>query len=251
MNRVKSPTTCPDYQDKLWENRIQKCLTVSDPSYITIRKHTFLSSIAIGLSAIVITLLVTCTVVILYTVHLASDKSERVITLVQSAIQGLPELTHSLPPALADMLDDHRRPDYCKELAISAKATSQPDSYGRVRTTIEVVNNGHEVVSLLSLRILILDEQNQPLCESQEWAATPFAANNGWRGPIMPGSRRHFVCYHRCEHGTNGTNDLHTEVEITELRVWNNPKNAAPNNGLPTEQATASAPSPIQPPEKG
>jgi hypothetical protein len=218
---------------------------MSDPSYITFRKHTFLSSAVMGFSAVIITLMVTGTVVLLYTVHLASDKSERVITLAQSAIRGLPELAHSLPPALADMLDDHRRPDYCKELTISAKATSQPDSHGRVRTTIEVVNNGQEVVSLLSLRILILDEQNQLLCESQEWAATPFAADNGWRGPIMPGSRRHFVCY-RGAWTSHPAGDLNTEVEITELRVWNNPK-----DGTPVHQTTASSPCPARPAEQG
>ena len=212
---------------------------MSDPSYITIRKHTFLSSAALGFSAIVITLMVTCTAVLLYTAHLASDKSDQVITLAQSAIRGLPELTHSLPPALADMLDDQRRPDYCKELAISAKATTQPDSHGRVRTTIEVVNKGPEVVSLLSLRILILDEQNQPLCESQEWAATPLAADNGWRGPIMPGARRLFVCDRSGGYDAGRTTDLNTEVEITELRVWNNPQ-----DGTAPEQATASSPGP-------
>jgi hypothetical protein len=224
---------------------------MSDPSYITVRKHTFLSSAALGFSAIVITLLVACTVVLLYTVHLASDKSERVITLAQSAIRGLPELTQSLPPALADMLDDHRRPDYCKELTISAQATTPPDSHGRVRTTVEIVNNGPEVVSLLSLRILILDGQNQLLSESQEWAATPLAADQGWRGPIMPGSRRHFVTYRSGGYGMNGRNDLNTEIEITELRVWNDPKNGAPNNSRPAEPATASALHPAQSPEKG
>ena len=219
---------------------------MSNPSYITLRKHTFLSSAALGFSAIVITLMVSCTAVLLYTVHLASDKSERVITLAQSALKGLPELTHSLPPALADMLDDQRRPDYCKELAISAKATSQPDSHGRVRTTVEVVNNGPEVVSLLSLRILILDEQNQPLCESQEWAATPFAADQGWRGPIMPGSRRHFVCYRSCGRNADPMTDLSTEVEVTELRVWNNPKDSAP-----AQPTTAFSPTPAKVPEQG
>jgi hypothetical protein len=212
---------------------------MSDPSYITVRKHTFLSSAALGFSAIVITLMVTCTAVLLYTVHLAGDKSDRVITLAQSAIRGLPEFRNSLPPALADMLDDQRRPDYCKELAISAKATAQPDSHGRVRTTVEVVNNGREVVSLLSLRILLLDARNQPLCESQEWAATPLAADNGWRGPIMPGARRLFVCDRGCRYDAGRTSDLNTEVEITELRVWNNPKDSTP-----PEHATASSPGP-------
>ena len=219
---------------------------MSDPAYITLRKHTFLSSVALGFSAIIITLMVSCTAVLLYTVHLASDKSERVITLAQSSLKGLPELMHSLPPALSDMLDDQRRPDYCKELAISARVTSQPDSHGRVRTTVEVVNNGPEVVSLLSLRILILDEQNQPLCESQEWAATPLAADDGWRGPIMPGSRRHFVCYRSCGRNADFLTDLNTEVEVTELRVWNNPK-----DGTPTPPTTALSPTPAKLPEQG
>jgi hypothetical protein len=220
---------------------------MSNPSYITLRRHTFLSSVALGFSAIIITLMVTCTAVLLYTVHLASDKSERVITLAQSALKGLPEVVQSLPPALADMLDDQRRPDYCKELTISAQAISQPDSRGRVRTTVEIVNNGPEVVSLLSLRILILDQQNQLLCESQEWAATPLAADDGWRGPIMPGSRRRFVCYRSCGHNAGFMTDLSTEVEVTELRVWNNPKDSAP--AQPT--AASACPTSIIPAEQG
>ena len=219
---------------------------MSDPSYITVRKHTFLSCAAIGFSAIIVTLLVSCTVVLLYTVHLASAKSERVISLAQSALKGLPEFTHSLPPALADMLDDHRRPDYCKELAITAKTTSQPDAHGRMRTTVEVVNNGPEVVSLLSLRILILDEQNQLVSESQEWAATPVAADEGWRGPIMPGSRRLFVCHRSYNWRPDGTGDLNAEVEITELRVWNGEKDSTP-----LEPTTASSPTPADPARQG
>jgi hypothetical protein len=210
-----------------------------------LRKNTFLSSAATGSAAIVVTLLLSCTTVFLYTVHVASDKSERVISLAQSALKGLPELTQALPPAIGDMLDDQRRPDYCKELTISAKVTAPPDSHGRVRTTVEIVNNGPEVVSLLSLRILILDEQNELLCEAQEWAATPFAADDGWRGPIMPGARRQFVSYRACRHGERGA-DTHAETEITELRVWNNPKDRAP-----AQQTVSSSPSPVRPAEQG
>ena len=219
---------------------------MSDSPYITVRKHTFLSSAALGFSAVVITLLLTSTTVVLYTVHLASDKSERVITLAQGALKGLPDLSHSLPPALADMLDDQRRPDYCKELTISASTTAQPDVHGRLRTTVEVVNNGPEVVSLLSLRILVLDEQNQLLSESQEWAATPFAADDGWRGPIMPGARRRFVSSRGGAYRPDGAGALDAEVEITELRLWNNPQDAAP-----IQQTTALSPSPASLPEQG
>lgn len=223
---------------------------MNEPAYITVRKHSFLSSAALGFSAIIITLLVTGTVVTLYTIHLAGDKSERVLTLAQSAIKGLPDFTRSLPPALSDMLDDRRRPEYCKELAISARATALPDAHGRVRTTVEIVNNGPEVVSLLAMRILLVDDQNQILSESQEWAATPVAADQGWRGPIMPGSRRHFVCYQHVGYGLDCAADLKTEVEITELRVWNNTGNTAPANSRPTGPTAVSTPGSVQPPEK-
>jgi hypothetical protein len=74
---------------------------MNQPSYITFRRHTFLSSLALGLSAVIITLLITCTVVALYGVHLASEKSERVISLAQDAPAGQPtaEATASLESA--------------------------------------------------------------------------------------------------------------------------------------------------------
>jgi hypothetical protein len=194
---------------------------MSQPSYITFRRHTFLSSLAMGLSAIVITLLVSGTVVALYVVHLASEKSEHVISLAQGAIQGLPEFTKSLPPALSDMLNDRRDPRYAQELAISARTVSQPNEHGRIRTEIEIVNNGDAVVSLLSLRITLLDDKEQLLCESQEWAATPVAADDGWRGPILPGSKRHIVCLSGCPWGADPSAPLNPQIEITELRVWN------------------------------
>jgi hypothetical protein len=218
---------------------------MNQPSYVVLRKNSFLSSAATGFSAIVVTLLLTTTTVFLYTVHVASDKSERVIALAQSAIKGLPEFRQALPPAVADMLDDQRRPDYCKELTISARIAAPPDSHGRVRTTVEIVNNGSEVVSLLSLRLLILDAQDQLLCESQEWAATPLAADNGWRGPIMPGARRQFISYRACRPSASVA-DLRTEVEITELRVWNNP-----TDRKQAQPATASSARADGPAERG
>jgi hypothetical protein len=215
---------------------------MSHPSYITFRKHTFLSSVAMGLSAVVITLLISCTVVGLYTVHLASQKSERVLSLAQGAIRGLPEFTKSLPPALADMLDDRRDPQYCSELAISARVISEPGPHGKVRTAVEIVNNGDAVISLLSLRITILDDTEQLLCESQEWAATPLAADRDWRGPIMPGSKRRFVSHAGCLRGIDPMDALNAQVEVTELRVWNDPKaKPAPAAGPTAETASAIA----------
>ena len=126
---------------------------MSDYPKITYKKHTFLSSVAMGLSALAITIIICCTVVVIYGIHFAGDRSEKLVSLVGDAIGGLPELRQALPPALADVLDDRRQPDYAAELDISAETTFVPDQDRRVRTKIEVVNEGSEIVSLLCLRI--------------------------------------------------------------------------------------------------
>ncbi|HPC95472.1 MAG TPA: hypothetical protein PLU87_11045 [Sedimentisphaerales bacterium] len=210
----------------------------TDHSHITVRKHSFLSSAAFGLSAIVITVVVSLTVLLLYGVHLASEKSDQVISLAQGAIHGLPQFRQALPPALSDMLDDRRQPDYCRELAIDAKVVTRPGSHGRAQTAVEITNNGKEVVSLLSLRVVLLDENGGLLSESQEWAATPFAADHDWRGPIMPGSRRRFLCSGGHLYDVGPLDEIKAEIEITELRVWNGPQTQP---GLPSESAVSAS----------
>ncbi len=213
-----------------------------DHSHITVRKHSFLSSAAFGLSAVVITVVVSLTVVVLYGVHLASEKSERVISLAQGAVRGLPELRQALPPALSDMLDDRRQPDYRRQLTIDARLVTRPGSHGRAQTAIEITNNGSEVVSLLSLRVVLLDENGGLLTESQEWAATPFAADHDWRGPILPGSHRRFVCSDGRLYDVGPLDDVRPEIEITELRVWNDPhKQPLLPDDVPAEPTSASA----------
>lgn len=194
---------------------------MGDYPKITYRRHTFLSALALGVSAIVIAMIVCCTVIIVYGIHFAGEKSEKLVSLVEEAVQGLPALQKSLPPVFADMLDDHRQPDYSAKLEITAKTAPEQD--GRMRTSVSVVNKGAEVVSLLSLRVVVLDSQGQILAESNEWAATPFAADDDWRGPLMPGSERYFTC---SERGATGpaAGDLKTEVEITDIRIWSGQK---------------------------
>jgi len=226
---------------KITENLVWECTFMNSHSHVTVRKHSFLASTASGLSAIVITVIVSATVVLLYAVHLASDKSERVIALAQSAVHGLPEFQQSLPPALADMLDDRRQPDYAGQLAITARVTAQPGSNGRTRTAVEIVNNGNQVVSLLSLRVVLLDEHDELLCESQEWAATPVAVENDWRGPLMPGSRRRFVCSRSCPYDVGPLDVIKPEIEITELRIWNASEKDSLTENRPTPETALSA----------
>lgn len=194
---------------------------MSQPSHITFRRHTFLSSLAMGLCSIVITLVISGTVMVLYVAHLAGEKSDRILALAQGVIHGLPAFAQSLPPALSDMLNDRRDPRYLQELSVSAQVVSAPDEHGRIRTEIEVVNQGNAVVSLLSLRIILLDEKQRLLCESQEWAATPVTTDGGWRGPILPGAKRRFVSYAGCPWAALHAETLDARVEVTELRIWN------------------------------
>ena len=160
---------------------------------------------------------------VIYGVHFAGERSEKLVSLVGEAIGSLPDLREALPPALADILDDRRQPDYAAELDISAKTNFVPDQHRMLRTKIEVVNEGSEIVSLLCLRVVVLNPNGEILSESNEWAATPIAADHDWRGALMPGSHRYFVSCRRALPAFFA-DDLRTEVEITDLRVWNRPE---------------------------
>ena len=200
---------------------------MSDYPKVTYKRHTFLSSLAMGLSAVVITIIISCTVLIIYGVHFAGDRSEKLVSLVGDAVKELPDLQEALPPALADVLDDRRDPGYVADLDVSAVTALTPDQHRTVRTKVEVVNKGSEIVSLLSLRIVVFGPDGQILSESNEWAATPIAADHEWRGPLMPGSHRYFVSHRRALPVFLG-DELRTEVEITDLRVWNGPASDSP-----------------------
>ncbi|MBN2313872.1 MAG: hypothetical protein JXM79_08070 [Sedimentisphaerales bacterium] len=195
---------------------------MSDYPHITYKRHTFLSALVMGLCALLITIILSGTAVVLYSMHFIGDKSEKIVTsLIEDAVQGLPVLQKSLPPVLGDLLNDRRLPDYRDQLDILAKTTVQDEQRGRMRTEIKITNNGDEVVSLLSLRVIILDSREEILDESNQWAATPIAADDDWHGPIMPGSSRRFAVSHYRRSDDLYLEDLKTEVEITDVRVWN------------------------------
>jgi hypothetical protein len=69
--------------------------------------------------------------------------------------------------------------------------------------------------------MVVLDSRNEILAESNQWAATPLAADDDWRGPIMPGSSRRFAVSHHGASPEFRLDELKTEVEITDVRVWN------------------------------
>jgi hypothetical protein len=196
---------------------------MSDYPHITYKRHTFLSALAMGFSAIVITLVISGTVILIYGIHFAGEKSEKLVSLAEGAVRGLPDLQKSLPPVLADVLNDRRQPDYCKQLEITAQTKLLPNRHGMMCTEFQINNNGAQVVSLLSLRVVVINADNEIIAESNEWAATPITAEDEWRGPLMPGSNRHFASYLGRRFEYSSMDNLKTEVEVTDVRVWNAP----------------------------
>lgn len=222
---------------------------MNDFPQIIYKRHTFLSALAMGISAIIIAFIVSCTVVIIYGMNFAGNKSEEVVALVEEAIRGLPKLQESLPPVLADFFDDSRQPDYVAQLDITANTTLLPDANGTVKTTIEIVNKGSEVVSLLSLRVVVLTSSNEIITESNEWGATPIAAtDDNWRGPLMPGSRRYFVTS-RGGLPVSSEDPLRTEIEITDIRIWNSEKGTSWFESRKSPEAELSDPNAAAPTE--
>ncbi len=203
---------------------------MSDHPHVTYKRHTFLSSLVTGASALGIVLVISCTVVVIYGMHFVGDRSDKFVSTVGSAIGSLDELQAALPPILADVLDDRRQPDYRNQIEITTRPAASPDHGSRIRTVIEVANNGDEVISYLSLRLVFLDADDDVVAESNEWAATPIATDGAWRGPLMPGSRRRFVSWGHRVFRASTSDELTTEVEITDLRVWNGAEEALAAN---------------------
>ncbi|MFH1719798.1 MAG: hypothetical protein ABIF19_20795, partial [Planctomycetota bacterium] len=194
------------------------------------KKHTFFSALAVGICAIGVGFIVSCTVTIIYGMHSATNEPERLVSLIENAVRWVPAVRGSWPPALSDVLDDRREPDYRDQLDITARTELAADSNGRVRTVVTVVNSGAEIVSLLSLRVVVLDSAGKIIAESSEFAATPLAAEGHWRGPLMPGSTRHFNCSDPSAVQMPSSSVLRTAVEITDIRVWGGARQTWPGD---------------------
>lgn len=193
------------------------------PPAITQKKRGFFSTVAWGISATLVTLIISAASVLLYGMNIADRKTGNLAELIEFSVDSLPKLAESLPPFLSDAINDQRRPDYAEELNVTARLAKR--EHGRVRPVVVVENDGDEVVSLMSIRIVLLDDEGNPLSEANEWVATPIAADdNDWRGPLLPGETRQFPA--RIQYGfRRDRQDAVTDVayEITEIRTWRGP----------------------------
>jgi len=183
------------------------------------KRLSFFSVFAMSLSAIIISVVVCASVIGVYALNIADRRIDTVGELIEQTVRSLPEVRKSLPPVLADAFNDERRPDYVDRLAITVRYVERGEGHRhrhrRRRTVVEVENTGDEVVSLLSMRIVGLDAQGDPIYERNTWAATPIQIEDDWRGPLLPHEKRRFAvwCYFHCD-------IAEVTHEITEVRTW-------------------------------
>ena len=127
--------------------------------------------------------------IVLYGMHIIDARVSDVFGLARGSVEGLPDLLESLPPAVAELLNDHRAPEYVKNLDVDVSL--RVDERGLVRPVMTVSNLGDDVVSMLAVRVAAIDADGVPLYEWTEVVATPVAVCDEWRGPLLPHSTRH------------------------------------------------------------
>ena len=182
------------------------------------KRMSVFTAIALGITAIVVTAIVSASAIVVYGMAIVDAKTDGVINTIETLVEELPTLKAALPPALTDAMADERKPDYRELLDINVdfQRSDTRDHVGE--TTISVSNNGDEVVSMLAMRLVTLDDEGHPISAGTEYIATPLSIDNEWRGPLLPGSTRRAAYVRYC-----ADRAADVEYEITELRVWTPP----------------------------
>ncbi|MCG3127490.1 MAG: hypothetical protein CHACPFDD_02350 [Phycisphaerae bacterium] len=181
-------------------------------------KKGFLSTVAQGLFGTLITAIVCGSGLGFYLVNIVDRKTGDLFSFTQETIASLPALRAALPPAIADALADRRDPAYRQQLDVAAQlvAGEQSDDVWSRRVVLNVTNKGDQTVSLLAVRLVLLDAQGVPVRAVLRHAATPIALEDEqWNGPLMPGGVRKIPVI-------IPTDDKYASVsaEVTDLRIW-------------------------------
>ncbi|UCG15244.1 MAG: hypothetical protein JSV19_08090 [Phycisphaerales bacterium] len=179
------------------------------------QRMSALTALFLGVTAVLVAVITSASIIAIYAMNVGDRWGGDVIKLVNGAVTNLPETIKGLPPAIGDVLDDRRTPEYVEQLGVQVRLIL--DETGRtVHPVVSIENRGPKMVTLLALRIVAMDGAGNPVTAWNEYAATPIAIDHDWRGPIMPSSTRQLsLCRH---HGVRG--DVTAEWEITDIRVW-------------------------------
>jgi hypothetical protein len=186
---------------------------------VVVNRRGFGSSLVVSLFGTFCVLIVCVTCVAIYGVKVVNERLDSIIEISPEAITALTNWQQALPPAVKDAINDRRMPGYRDKVAVTTRLVRDWKTE-RLVPVVEVTNDGDQVVSLLSLRLQVEDNESLPVEELTVYAATPLAIEGEWRGPLLPGSTRRFKA-HWLRTSTFG--ELNLKSEICELRVWDTP----------------------------
>ena len=184
------------------------------------RRMSPVTAFFLGIFGVVGVAIVSATMLATYAMHIVDSKTDGVIGFAKTTIEGLPGLIDSLPPALGELLNDHRDPEYAANIKIDVQMITD-ERTDTVRPVLSITNDGDEVVSMLAVRVAVLNNDGVPLGDWTQVVATPIAIEDEWRGPLFPHTTRHVVCSrYGGSRSVSAKVDVRPEAEISELRVW-------------------------------
>jgi hypothetical protein len=195
------------------------------------KRLSFLSVATLSVASVLIVAILSATGIGIYGLRVVNTKTDDLLSLVGEGIKALPAVRAALPPALADGFDDERSPKYREQVDVGVRLPQQGNHrWSEGRAIIEVKNRGDRTITLMSLRVIGLDGEGDPVLERPAWAATPLQIEGEWRGPILPHETRQFAVW------CHGSRDLASVAcEITDLRLWKE----QPSTPAATEQTPA------------
>ncbi len=179
---------------------------------VVVRKGGFLSALVHGIFGTIIVVLVCGTVAGLYGLNVIDRHLGHMSTGVLAA---LPEWQKLLPPSVAEAISDRRAPEYRTSVGVEARFVLGESADERGTIVLEVVNNGSETVSLLSLRVVAEDARQVPRHQESIFAATPVAFDRDWPGPLLAGTTRRIAV----PVWDARRRELKPIVEISDLRI--------------------------------
>lgn len=190
-------------------------MEMTSPTTVIVRKNSFLSALATGVFGLLITVVIAVAALGLMAMHMADKNMAAVLPELRN---GLANWRQILPHA--DVLNDRAAPEYRDQIKVDARLVPAGDRRRLPAVVVDVANSGAERVSLLTLRVTVLDPQNVPVREMTFQAATPIACGGEWIGPLLPAeagrspTMRRFA---RSVEGVDPGNKL--EVEVVDVRV--------------------------------
>jgi hypothetical protein len=184
-------------------------------------KRSFLTAMVSGFFGVMISLIVCGTALTLFGLYIADNTVFRLIGEVRG---GLADWRDHLPAIVTDALHDRRAPEYREQVDVRARFVGSDELRRGGDIVLEVENRGDAIVTLMNVRVSMLDDREVPVREYIFAAATPITSDGGFHGPIQPASNN--VPTRRVLAKVTGAPIENGKllVEVTDLRVWTPPK---------------------------